>query len=222
MSTDAELHASALADLEAGRPLQALRAWRQQLLAGRDAVQAHLEAAECSLPRDPIAPLRRGALALAHALLSHEPGASEQQGLGRLLRAWGELCVPEVPSRALQHFERAWCCGRDARLDQHLASLYARLGYGTGAHRLAPPQLPLEPWPLLPCAAQACVPCQQQPGPPDPELSLHELPRGRVFVQRHRNPWRHSHGVAVVDQQGAFQPALCRHYPWPWSGCAHG
>ena len=221
MTAAAATHAQALSDLEAGRPLAALKAWRQLLGAEPEAVALHLQAAAEALAGDAIAPLRRQAIQLATALLSHEPGETEIARLGRLLRGWGEVALEEVPSRALQHFERAWSCGRTPQLDQQLATLHARLGYGSGAHWLASPATPLEPWPLLPCAAQACAPCQAQPLPPDPPLQLHGFSQGRIWVQRQRNPWRHSHGVAVLDEQDRFVQALCRHYPWPWPSCRH-
>ena len=214
-------HAQALADLDAGRPLQALQAWRQVLLADQAAVKAHLRAAEAQLLADALSPLRRLAIHLATALLAHEPGASEVHRLGVLLRGWGEVALPEVPSRAVQLLERAWSCGRDRQLDQQLAGLHARMGYGTGAHWLAEPPAELEPWPLVPCPAQTCGPCQAQPTPADPPLQLHRFAHGRIGLQRQRNPWRHSHGLAVWDQQGALQHPLSRHYPWPWPACPH-
>lgn len=220
-SSAAADHAQALADLEAGRPLPALRAWRHLLRADQAAVEAHLQAAEANLLADAISPLRRMAIALARTLLAHEPGDSEVHRLGALLRDWGLLVLPEVPSRALQHLERAWSCGRDRQLDQQLASLLARMGYGSGAHWLAPPPAALEPWPLVPCAAQACSPCQEQPAPPDPTLTLQAIPEGRISLQRQRNPWRHSHGVGVWDPQGRLITSLSRHYPWPWPACPH-
>ena len=61
-------HAQALADLEAGRPLQALHAWRHLLLADQAAVEAH-QAAEANLLADAVSPLRRVAIALAQVLL---------------------------------------------------------------------------------------------------------------------------------------------------------
>ena len=214
-------HAQALADLEAGRPLLALRAWRALLGAEQAAVEAHLEAAAATLAGDAIAPLRRQAIALAQALLIQTPGESEVNQLGALLRGWGTLVLPEVPSRALQLLERAWNCGSDAALNQQLAGLHARLGYGSGAHWLATPPTALEPWPLVPCPAQACAPCQAQPAPADPALSLQAIPQGRISLQRRRNPWGHSHGVGVWDQQHRLITSLSRHYPWPWPPCPH-
>lgn len=220
-SSAAADHTQALADLEAGRPLQALRAWRHLVRADQTAVEAHLQAAEANLLADAVSPLRREAIVLAKALLAHEPGESEVHRLGSLLRRWGEIALPEVPSRALQLLERAWSCGSDLQLNQQLASLHARLGYGEGAHWLAPPPQQLEAWPQLPCPAQTCVPCQTKTPPKDPLLTLHAYEHGRIGLQRQRNPWRHSHGVAVWDQHGALQSPLSRHYPWPWPHCPH-
>jgi len=217
----ADRHAQALADLEAGRPRRALAAWRASLLEEGTAVALHLAAAAAGLPRDPIAPVRRLALQLAQSLLAAEPGAAEVSLLGLLLRHWGDTCRQEGPGRALQHYERAWACGRDGGLDQRLAALYSRLGYGEGAWELAAPPAQPAAWPLLPCLAQACTPCQEPAPPADPEPGLAVLPGGSVWVQRHTNPWRLSHGVAVQDRRGAYVPDLCRAYPWPWPACPH-
>jgi len=217
---DASLHAEALAQLEAGRPRPALAAWRQLLLAEAPAVQAHLEAAAAALPADAIASLRSQAIALARALLAAEPGATEVAALGALLRGWGALCLAEVPARALQHLERAWACGPDSQLRQQLAQLYPRLGYGEGAWELGTPPPHTQPWPQQPCPAQACMVCAPQTSV-NQELGLSLLPQGRLWVQRHTNPWRTSHGVAVLDRHGALQPAHCRAYPQPWPACPH-
>ncbi|QNI86887.1 hypothetical protein SynROS8604_00216 [Synechococcus sp. ROS8604] len=215
------VHAQALSDLEAGKPLAALKAWRHLLLSDAISVGAHLHAASATLNADVIAPLRRQAIALTTHLLHHEPGETEINQLGRLLRGWGTLALPEVPSRALQLLERAWSCGRDPALDQQLATLHARIGYGSGAHWLAEPPAELEPWPLTPCATQHCQPCQQQSSANAKPLQLRVFSQGRLWVQRQRNPWHQSHGVAVVDHHGAYQSDLCRHYPWPWPSCPH-
>ena len=214
-------HAQALADLEAGRPLEALKSWRQLLLAEPAATEACLQAAINTLESDAVAPLRRQAIALARSLLSQQPGESEVAQLGALLHGWGTMVLPEVPSRALQLLERAWSCGSDSSLNQRLASLHARMGYGEGAHWLAAPAEQLEPWPLVPCPTQACLPCQSQPSPADPPLQIHRLPRGRIALQRQRNPWRLSHGVGVWTHQGLLRSDLSRHYPWPWPHCPH-
>ena len=95
------------------------------------------------------------------------------------------------------------------------------MGYSEGAHWLAKPADVLEPWPQLPCAPQTCRPCQDQSTAEDPVLTLHAYAEGRIGLQRQRNPWRHSHGVAVWDQQGRLQHSLSRHYPWPWPHCPH-
>lgn len=224
-SSDSEaataIHAEALEALTQGQPRQALSAWRTLLLSERPAVEAHLEAAAAALNKDPIAPLRRQALQLAWGLLDGEPLEAEIGRLGALLQGWGEACLPEVPSRALEHLERAWGCGRNERLDGQLASLYDQLGYHCGAQLLARRSEPPEPWLQPPCAAQACIPCQAKPGPADPPLQLTQLPHGRIWVSRQRNRWRLSHGVAVQNAAGQWLAELCRHYPWPWPACPH-
>ena len=220
-TTAAALHAQALADLEAGRPLATLKAWQELIQQDSTAVHRHLRAAAATLERDPLASIRRPAIQLAHGLLSHTPTETEVLQLGALLQSWGEIALQEVPSRAVQLLERAWSCGRNDRLDQQLADLHARLGYGSGAHWLAAPAEPPEPWPVVPCAAQGCLPCQTLPPPDDPPLHLHAFPGGRIWVQRQRNVWNFSHGVAVIDQNNRYQTHLCRHYPWPWPGCRH-
>ena len=209
-------HAQALSDLEAGRPLAALKVWSQLLEMESEAVRSHLQAAEATLHSDAIAPIRRQAINLANNLLSHTPGEAEVNQLGALLRSWGTLALPEVPSRAVQLLERAWSCGNDPQLDRQLASLHARLGYSTGAHWLAPPPNRLEFWPLVPCS---CETCQRRSKPADPELHIHTFSEGRIVAQRQRNPWHHSHGVGVWNQQGQLQTSLSRHYPWPWPDC---
>ena len=35
------------------------------------------------------------------------------------------------------------------------------------------------------------------------------LPHGRIWLQRHTNPWQISHGIAVVDQNDHYWPQLC-------------
>ena len=72
---------------------------------------------------------------------------------------------------------------------------------------------PVPPRPARPCQAQSTA--------DDPALTLHAYAEGRIGLQRQRNPWRHSHGVAVWDQQGRLQHSLSRHYPWPWPHCPH-
>ena len=219
------LHQQALADLERSRAREALQAWRQLLLQDPAAVAAHLEAAVATLGCDPLAGQRRQALALLTTLQANEPGEAEVAALGALLRSWGELCVAEAPTRALQHWERAWGCGTDAALAPQLAGLYRRLGFVEGAdllHPLGTAPLELEPWPVIPCLAQGCLPCAQAPPPPDPPLQVWQLPGGRCWLQRHTNPWGHTHGLAVQAADGAFLPQLCRRYPWPWPACAHG
>ena len=219
--TASSLHAQALADLEAGRPLATLKAWQALLQQDSAAVHRHLQAAAATLKTDPVASISRQAIQLAHELLVHTPTDTEVHQLGRLLQSWGEVALPEVPSRAVQLLERAWSCGRNDRLDQMLADLHARLGYGSGAHWLAAPSDPPEPWPIVPCQASGCVDCQALPPPEDPPLYLHTIPNGRIWVQRHRNVWSHRHGVAVINQNSCYETNLCRHYPWPWPGCRH-
>ena len=77
--------------LERGRPLQALRQWRSELQADPAAIAPYLQAAAAGLPGDPLAPLRQQALELVASLCSSEPGASEINRLGALLRGWGAL-----------------------------------------------------------------------------------------------------------------------------------
>lgn len=221
-----EIHSEALMLLEQGQPQKALKAWRTLLLNDRDGVHLHLEAARHTLSADPLARLRRIALSLAEHLLLSEPGEAEIDELGTLLQGWGEICLPEVPSRALQHFERAWSCKANSRLDEQLANLYARLGYSTGSYARAQPPATLEPWPSIPCAAQNCnnTNCSIQP---DDEhhnnrtLKLNLFEQGRIWVQRHGNPWRHTHGIAVQNGSGELEKELCRQYPWPWPRCPH-
>ena len=220
-------HQEALTQLDRGQPLAALRIWRQLLLQDSGAVAAHQRAAEQTLSHDPLAPQRRRALALIARLQAAEPGEPERTALGGLLRSWGELCCPEAPGRALQHWERAWSCGADPSLARQLAGLYRRLGLLQGAALLeagspaCPNPEPLAPWPQSPCAAQGCLPCQQASAPVDPPLQVWELPAGRCWLQRHSNPWRHSHGLAVQMATGAFVEPLCRRYPWPWPACEY-
>ena len=57
MSAESDaVHAQALSDLEAGKPLAALMAWRQLLVRDASSVAAHLEAATATLPADDVAP----------------------------------------------------------------------------------------------------------------------------------------------------------------------
>lgn len=224
--TAADIHNEALTRLEQGQPLQTLQAWRDLLLADRDGVHLHLEAARQVLSADPLAPVRRIALSLADQLLLSEPGETEIHLLGTLLQHWGEICLPEVPSRALQHFERAWSCNANSKLDEYLSNLYARLGFSTGSYARAQPATALEPWPHIPCAAQNCIHthCSTPPGNDDHNniaLHLNLLEQGRIWVQRQGNPWRHTHGIAVQNASGELEEELCRQYPWPWPQCPH-
>ncbi len=212
------IQVEALSALEGGFPQQALMIWRDLLLAERSSVQAHLQAAHAALAKDPIATVRRDGLRLANALLQAEPGTSEVSLLGRLLRGWGEICLLEVPGRALQFFERAWVCGRDQSLDQALAALYARRGFGQGAWALAEPPAVTDPWPVQISLDQARDFCQQHPLHAEPQLGLTLLRQGRIWLQRHTNPWRITHGIAVQDRHGEFRLEFCRSYPW---ACPH-
>ena len=211
--------------LERGRPLEALRHWRQQLQAEPRRISLHLAAAEAGLAADPLAGLRRQALGLLHQLQGAEPGAGELSRLGQLLRGWGELCLSHAPARAQQHFERAWACGHDPALAQHLADLYARQGMATGALALGcRPAANLPPWPQPSCAGLHCLPCQQtlEATPPtlEPALQLIELPRGRIWLEQN-SAFGETHGVGVADTAGVLQAALCRRYPWQWPACPH-
>ena len=208
------MQAEAVSALEGGCPQQALMIWRELLLDERASVLAHLHAAQSALPKDPIASVRRDGLRLANALLQTEPGASEVSLLGRLLRGWGEICFLEVPSRALQFFERAWVCGRDQRLDAFLAGLYARKGFGQGAWALSAPPAVIDPWPVQTSLDQARELCQQHPLPVESEGALTLVPEGRIWLQRHTNPWGITHGIAVQDRHGEFRLDFCRSYPW--------
>jgi hypothetical protein len=211
--------------LDLGRPLEALRHWRGELLAEPERIALHLSAAEVGLAADPLAPLRRQALQLLQQLLTSEPGAGEQNQLGELLRSWGKLCLSHAPARAQQHFERAWACGHDRALAQQLADLYARQGMATGALALGcAPTGGLPPLPQPSCAGLHCLPCQQQleqaaPGE-EPPLQLITLPQGQIWIERN-NAFAETHGVGVADQAGVLQAALCRRYPWQWPGCTH-
>jgi hypothetical protein len=211
--------------LEWGRPRQTLQHWRAELQADDGTIERHLEAAVAGLPRDPLARLRREALTLLRQLAASEPGETEIQGLGGLLRGWGTLCLGHAPGRALQHFERAWACGPDPALEQQLADLYARQGMASGAHALAAPATDQPPWPQLTCAGLHCNPCQSRlaetPQPQlEPDLELKELRHGRIWLERH--PHLHeTHGLAVASADGTLLPELCRRYPWQWQDCPH-
>ncbi len=220
------IHQQALIDLEQGRPLSALKAWRHLLLLDQSGVHMHLKAAHQRLAMDPLGTVRKIAISLTDRLLANEPSESDIHQLGTLLQLWGEACVLEVPSRALQHFERAWGCGPSAILDSQLSTLYARLGFEAGAYARAVPPMEREPWLRIPCLAQSCrqPSCFSEIQPEVPALqaqTLELLPDGHAWVQRRTNAWRHSHGIAVQCSRGQLRPYLCRHYPWPWSHCPH-
>ena len=214
---------SAWHELERGRPRNALLHWRAELRADASAIQPYLEAADLGLAHDPLAPLRRQALALLHGLAAHEPGESEIQQLGSLLSSWGALCLSHAPARAQQHLERAYACAADASVAQQLANLYARQGMASGAHALAPPEPHLPPWPLPNCAGLHCQPCQQQvashPLAPEPPLQVHSLAGGHIWIER--NPWfEETHGLAVATADGQLVSSLCRRYPGRWPSCS--
>jgi hypothetical protein len=209
--------------LDRGRPLDALRHWRSELLADHTAIAPYLQAAVAGLPGDPLAPLRRQALELFANLTSGEPGEAELSQLGALLRSWGELCLSHAPGRAQEHFERAWACGPDTALAQQLANLYARQGMASGAHALAVPQPDLPPWPQPSCAGLHCQPCQQQlanaPLAQEAPLEIHNLVGGRIWIER--NPWfGETHGLAVANASGQLIAPLCRRYPGQWPNCS--
>ena len=63
--TASSLHAQALADLEAGRPLATLKAWQALLQQDSAAVHRHLQAAAATLKTDPVASISRQAIQLA-------------------------------------------------------------------------------------------------------------------------------------------------------------
>ena len=99
-TTAADLHAQALSDLEAGRPLATLKAWQVLIRQDSAAVHRHLQAAAATLPTDPLASIRRQAIQLAHemGLLNlHIPEAYGGAGLGSIEEvlvneelAWGD------------------------------------------------------------------------------------------------------------------------------------
>ena len=76
-------HRQACSDLQAGRPLQALRAWRQLLSAEPERIRTHLKHGALQLQGNPIAPVKQLALDLFESLLQGEPGETEQGQLGR-------------------------------------------------------------------------------------------------------------------------------------------
>ena len=220
-------HHEALDQLDNGKPLKCLLIWRDLLLSDRYGVELYLNAAVSTLHIDPISSIRSRAISLFVNLLSSVPGHNEVNTLGDLLQAWGEMCYCEAPQRALQHWERAWSCSSDIKLDQQLALIYKRLGFFQGASVLyGEPILPeelinIEPWPSLPCAAQSCEPCQQSIAPDDPAMHVWQVTGGSFYLQRFSNPWSHTHGIAVQDANGQFISSLCRRYPWPWASCAN-
>ena len=209
-------------ELERGRPLSALRHWRDELQVNAAVIAPQIEAATAGLSHDPLAGLRRQALSLLEALAHGEPGEAEVNQLGGLLRGWGELCLSHAPTHAQAQFERAWACGEDTGLAQELANLYARQGMAAGAHALASPEAQLPPWPQLNCAGLHCSTCQQaiaaDPLPAEAPLQIHDLRGGRIWIERNAS-FHETHGLAVAEASGALIPDLCRRYPWEWSSC---
>lgn len=209
--------------LERGRPLEALRHWRGQLLAEPERIALHLEAAAAGLDSDPLAEVRLQALQLLHQLQAGEPGATEQALLGQLLVSWGELSLSHAPAHAQQRFEAAWACGQDLALAQQLADLYARQGMSTGALAMGClPRDDLAPWPEPSCAGLHCQPCQRawrdQSTEDASEFRIQLLQAGRCWIERHPI-FKETFGVGVADADGQLKSNLCRRYPWHWPQC---
>ena len=197
-----------------------------QVLAEAPQVKACLAAARASLPLDPLAQPRLQAIELFEQLLRHPPGAAEATALGGLLLSWGDLYEQEAPQQALDLYEAAWTYAEGPELRRRLARLYGRQGLVDGAWALAPGPHPEGYWPRLSCSALGCEPCQVQlhqamPPSPGPTAELLALAQGRAWVQRHTNPWRHSHGVGIANHQGELQASHCRAYPQGWAPCGH-
>ena len=226
-------HRQACSDLQAGRPLQALRAWRQLLSAEPERIRTHLKHGALQLQGNPIAPVKQLALDLFESLLQGEPGETEQGQLGALLLQLGKISLQELPQQAQLRFEQAWACSRLPEAANHLAGLYAHQGLLEGAWAMGDPASApaLPPWQALPCFPGQCLPCQDQlQDAPATSISrstaqsqepLRRIKGGEIWVQRHTNPWRFSHGVGCVDASGAPQLDHCRLYPWPWASCPH-
>lgn len=207
-------------------PRQRLLQWHRLLRQGDRQLALHLQAARAALPQDPIAPLRRQALALLERLGRQEPGEGELAALAALHRAWGDLAVVDAPALARDHYEQAWACGAvDRELEQCLANLAWREGLEEGAWALAPPEPALPPWAQLACPSLGCGPCQEllqaepQAVPEAVSLELTALAGGRIWCNR-ANPWGETYGVAVADGDGRLLAEHCRSYPWHWPACA--
>ena len=206
--------------------LSSLAELRTQLLADVTQVEACLAAARASLPLDPLSQTRLQAIKLIEQLLEHPPGAAEATAFGRLLISWGEIYEQEAPQKALDLYEAAWSYAESPELRSRLARLYGRQGLVDGAWALAPGPHPEGYWPRLSCNALGCKPCQAQlhhsmPSSHGPGGELLALTSGHAWVQRHTNPWRHSHGVGIANHQGELQASHCRAYPQGWGPCGH-
>ena len=134
----------------AGQPALGQGPRHRQLRDGDSRLAQHLAAAEAALPADPIAPLRRQALALLRRLSQSPPSPDDRTDLALLLRGWGDLAVVAFPGLARHHYETAWSClgltansltanshssPSDDRLALRpwLANLAARRGWSSGA-----------------------------------------------------------------------------------------
>jgi hypothetical protein len=225
-----------------------LERWHRQLRDGDSRLAQHLAAAEAALPADPIAPLRRQALALLRRLSQSPPSPDDRTDLALLLRGWGDLAVVAFPGLARHHYETAWSClglttasltansptanslgsPSDDRLAlrPRLANLAGRRGWSSGATCLAEPAADLPPWFETPCYGLGCGDCQellqQRPAdcPQQQQLELCEVEHGRIWIECH-NPWRETYGVAATTAAGELLAEFCRCYPWGWPGCRH-
>lgn len=220
-NNDIDIHRDALWQLESGNPLIALKAWKSLLNKESLAVHDHLISALESLEIDKIKKIRIKAIKLAVNLLENEPGDHEIQILGDLLKQWGLLTLPELPSRALQHLERSWNCANDEELNHLLANIYAQIGYIEGSKWLGNTSEVQNFWPIMPCLGQSCVSCEEEQNNDDRDFKLNILLNGTLVLQKHRNPWKHSHGIAVFNQNGDIQTKLSRHYPWTFYNCKY-
>jgi len=199
---------------------------QKQLLAEAPQVWVCLAAARASLPLDPLAKPRRQAIQLIEQLMLHPPGIAEAKALGKLLISWAEPLEQEAPQRALELYEAAWPHAQGPVLSQRLARLYGRQGMVDGAWALAPGPHAPGPWPRLSCTALGCDQCQelvrdQRLENPEAPPELLAIAQGHAWVQRHTNPWRHSHGIGIANKHGELQPSHCRAYPLGWAPCTH-
>ncbi len=206
--------------------LPSLAELQQQVLIDAPQTEACIAAARASLPLDPLSQTRLQAINLIEQLLKHPPGATEATAFGRLLISWGEIFEQEAPQQALDLYEAAWSYAEGPELRCRLARLYGRQGLVDGAWALAPGPHPTGYWPRLSCSALSCINCQAQlhhsmPSIHGPGGELLALANGQAWVQRHTNPWRHSHGVGIANKHGELQPSHCRAYPQGWAPCGH-